>query len=132
MVNGIAGGGSASIAAVGIPAGLLAADLSKCQVQLSDWVHCASASTPEGQAKIKQISQQIGAIEAKIRVAMQAASRSRPAAGAQAPGAAAQTPERGAAVAAPAPSPVPATPSVASVPAPVGASRTGGHVDLYA
>jgi hypothetical protein len=131
MVNAIAGGGSASVA-VGLPAGLLAADLSKCQAQLSDWVHCASASTPEGQAKIKQISQQIGAIEAKIRVAMQAASRSRPAADAQAPAAAAQTPQRAAAVPAPPPPAVPATPSVASVPAPAGASRIGGHVDLYA
>ena len=50
----------------------LDADLAKRQVQLSDWVHCVSASTPRGKAKIQEISAQISDIRAKMKQAEQA------------------------------------------------------------
>jgi hypothetical protein len=47
----------------------LDAELAKCQGQLSDWVHCVSASTPEGKAKIEEISARIGAIKEALKQA---------------------------------------------------------------
>lgn len=49
----------------------LDADLARRQVQLSDWVHCVSASTPRGKAKIAEISAQISDIRAKMKQAAQ-------------------------------------------------------------
>ncbi len=53
------------------PAGLDAA-LAKSEGQLADWVCCPSAKTPEGKAKIAQISDQIGAIKAQMQKSEQA------------------------------------------------------------
>ncbi len=50
----------------------LDADLAKREVQLSDWVHCVSASTPRGKAKIEEISAQISDIRTKMKQAEQA------------------------------------------------------------
>jgi len=42
-------------------------ELAKLEVQLSDWVHCPSARTPEGKAHIAEITQQIDAIKAQAK-----------------------------------------------------------------
>lgn len=79
MITAIAGSASASTAASAStgttsPSGRgLDADLAKREVQLSDWVHCVSASTPRGKAKIEEISAQISDIKAKMKKAEQAA-----------------------------------------------------------
>ena len=62
------GGGSAAPSGRGLDA-----DLAKREVQLSDWVHCVSASTPRGKAKIQEISAQISDIRAKMKQAEQTA-----------------------------------------------------------
>lgn len=47
----------------------LEAQLNRYQVQLADWIHCASCNTPEGKAKIKEISDKIAEIQQRIRAA---------------------------------------------------------------
>ena len=42
------------------------AQLAKREAELSDWVHCPSSKTPEGKAKIAQISAQIDTLKAQI------------------------------------------------------------------
>ena len=79
MITAIAGSSSASTVASAsagttAPSGRgLDADLAKREIQLSDWVHCVSASTPRGKAKIEEISAQISDIKAKMKQAEQAA-----------------------------------------------------------
>ncbi len=79
MITAIAGSTSNSTAASAgagttAPSGRgLDADLAKREIQLSDWVHCVSASTPRGKAKIEEISGQISDIKAKMKKAEQAA-----------------------------------------------------------
>lgn len=46
---------------------VLEAQLSRCQVQLADWVSCPSAKTPEGKAKIAEISDKIAQIEQRMK-----------------------------------------------------------------
>lgn len=53
------------------PAGL-DADLAKWQGQLADWVNCVSAKTPEGKAKIDQISAKISSIKTRMKEAEKA------------------------------------------------------------
>lgn len=50
----------------------LDAEKAKCESQLADWVHCVSASTPEGKAKIEQLSARLSAINAKVEKAAEA------------------------------------------------------------
>ena len=47
----------------------LDAEQAKVESQLADWVHCASAKTPEGKAKIEQLSTQLNTIKAKVEKA---------------------------------------------------------------
>ena len=51
----------------------LDADLARSQVQLSDWVHCESASTPQGKARIQEISAQVEDIKKQMKASEQAA-----------------------------------------------------------
>lgn len=44
----------------------LEAELAKCEGQLSDWVHCPSAKTPEGKEKIAEISARLDTLKARI------------------------------------------------------------------
>lgn len=53
-------------------AGSLQFDKAKCEAQLADWVHCVSASTPKGKAKIQELSLQLRGIDAKIQKAADA------------------------------------------------------------
>ncbi|MDO9314322.1 MAG: hypothetical protein Q7T97_07230 [Burkholderiaceae bacterium] len=55
----------------------LDADLAKCQSQLSDWVHCVSAKTPEGKAKIEEIASKIDTIKEKMRESEDASASNR-------------------------------------------------------
>jgi len=43
------------------------AQLDKYKVQLADWVHCPSCKTPEGKAKIRELSDKIAAIEQRLK-----------------------------------------------------------------
>jgi hypothetical protein len=60
----VAGAGSTTTGGRGLDAAL-----AKREVQLSDWVHCVSASTPRGKAKIQEISAQISDIKAQMKAA---------------------------------------------------------------
>ena len=51
-------------------------ELAKCESQLSDWVHCASSKTPEGKAKIAEITGKIDAIKAQMKKAEEASTAS--------------------------------------------------------
>lgn len=66
----------ASLSGVGISGARqsvgLDAQLAQCQRQLGDWTACASAKTPEGRAKIEELSSQIGQIKAEMQKAAQA------------------------------------------------------------
>lgn len=75
MVTAITGSADtgAAVGSAGPRARGLDVDLAKSEVQLSDWVHCVSASTPKGKAKIQEISAKIGDIKAKMKAAEQAA-----------------------------------------------------------
>jgi hypothetical protein len=47
----------------------LDADLAKAEGQLADWVACPSRKTPEGKAKIEEISAKVDTIKAKLKSA---------------------------------------------------------------
>lgn len=47
--------------------------LAKLQTQLADWVNCPSCKTPEGKAKIAEISGQIKAVEQRMQAREQTA-----------------------------------------------------------
>ncbi len=49
----------------------LDAELARSEVKLSDWVHCVSASTPHGKAKIAEISAKVSDIKSKMKAAEQ-------------------------------------------------------------
>ena len=50
----------------------LDARLNSCRGQLEDWVTCPSAKTPEGKAKIKEITTRFEAIKQQIKTADEA------------------------------------------------------------
>lgn len=45
------------------------AQLAQYEIQLSDWTHCSSCNTPEGKAKIAEISDKISEIKQRIKSA---------------------------------------------------------------
>jgi len=49
--------------------GALEAQKTQCERQLSDWVNCASAKTPEGKAKIAEFTTKLATINAQIQQA---------------------------------------------------------------
>jgi hypothetical protein len=63
---------AAEAAPVRVPLGL-DVDLVKYQGQLSDWVHCVAAATPEAKAKIEEISARINEIKDAMQKADQSA-----------------------------------------------------------
>jgi hypothetical protein len=65
--------GSSSLAGSGYSGNSLSGldvQLDKYNVQLADWVNCPSCKTPEGKAKIQELSDKIAAIKQKIRLCM--------------------------------------------------------------
>jgi len=66
----IARTGASTSAAVGAPARKspnLEAQMRTCRAQLADWVTCPSAKTPEGKAKIEQITAKLDSIKDQIK-----------------------------------------------------------------
>ena len=49
--------------------GNLDAEKAKCERQLADWVHCVSATTPTGKAKIAELSARLSQIDTQIKKA---------------------------------------------------------------
>jgi hypothetical protein len=47
----------------------LEAQLAKYQVQLADWVSCPSCKTPEGKAKIQELSNKVSDTQQRIKAA---------------------------------------------------------------
>jgi hypothetical protein len=67
MLNAIGSNSLASPGYVGNSLSGLDAQLDKYKVQLADWVNCPSCKTPEGKAKIQELSDKIAAIEQKMK-----------------------------------------------------------------
>lgn len=67
MWNAIGPSSHASLGYVGNSSSGLDAQLDKYKSQLADWVNCPSCKTPEGKAKIQELSDKIAAIEQKIK-----------------------------------------------------------------
>lgn len=57
--------------------GDLQAQKAQCERQLADWVHCVSAKTPEGKAKIAKYSGKLSAINTQIKKADDARAQAR-------------------------------------------------------
>ncbi len=53
----------------GVSSAGLAARLARVQSQLADWVSCPSCKTPEGKAKIAELSNQIADLEQRMKAA---------------------------------------------------------------
>lgn len=68
-IGSISAAASASTPSSIAGAGALQFDKAKCEASLADWVHCVSASTPQGKARIQELSTQLRGIEAQIRKA---------------------------------------------------------------
>lgn len=80
------GSGGAAVSGAGTPASQpanLDAELAKYQGQLADWTFCPSGKTPEGKAKIQQISERIGTIKTQMHKAQQARAAAKAPAAAQ-------------------------------------------------
>ena len=72
MAFAIASSTSSSYSTGGMPASQprgLDADLAKAQSELANWVHCPSSKTPEGKAKIEEVSARVDAIKGKMKKA---------------------------------------------------------------
>jgi peptidoglycan hydrolase CwlO-like protein len=54
----------------------LETQLDKCKIQLADWVSCPSHSTPEGKAKISELSNKISELEQRIKTTSYAQKKS--------------------------------------------------------
>ena len=61
-------------------AGGLRVDKAKTEAQLADWVHCVSAKTTQGQAKIRDLTNTLHTIDAKIQKVAEAEPAKAPAA----------------------------------------------------
>ena len=69
MASAIGSSTLSSYAGGGQSFGGLQAQLDRYQRQLADWVHCPSCKTPEGKAKIADLSDKIGAIQQRLKAA---------------------------------------------------------------
>jgi len=67
MLNAIGSSSLASPGFVGNSVSGLDVQLDKYKGQLANWVNCPSCKTPEGKAKIQELSDKIAAIEKKIK-----------------------------------------------------------------
>jgi hypothetical protein len=69
LVPALAGAATGAAAAAKPSAGNLDARKTKVEAQLADWVHCDSSKTPEGKAKVQQLTDQLDAIKAQLKAA---------------------------------------------------------------
>ena len=72
MLGAIGSGVSSFPADNGKASATLSSQLAKYQSQLADWSHCRSCKTPEGKAKIKEISDKIDEIKQQMKAADEA------------------------------------------------------------
>jgi len=56
-------------------AGILQTQLNRYQIQLADWCHCPSGTTPEGKRKIADLQSKADAAEAQLKQAEAARSQ---------------------------------------------------------
>ncbi len=76
MVSAIGSSTYASPASNGKSSAGLETQLAQYQVKLADWVSCPSCKTPEGKAKIAEITNKIGDIKQRMEAAEAAKQRS--------------------------------------------------------
>ncbi len=69
-------GSSFSVASAVAPAnaGILESQLNRYQIQLADWCHCPSRTTPQGQQKIAELQAKADAVTAQLKQADQSRS----------------------------------------------------------
>ena len=60
---------AAAPAAARAPAPALGFEKAKCERQLADWVHCVSATTPYGKARIEELTSKLSDIAIQVRQA---------------------------------------------------------------
>lgn len=58
-----------SLSAAGKASAGLDAQLAQYQIQLADWTNCPSCNTPEGKAKIQELTSKVSETQASIRAA---------------------------------------------------------------
>lgn len=78
MVNTIGSPASPTIISGSQSTAALEGQLARYQVQLADWVNCPSCKTPEGKAKIAEISDKVRGIEQRLRATENAPQVNRP------------------------------------------------------
>ncbi|MBI5922371.1 MAG: hypothetical protein HY847_12090 [Betaproteobacteria bacterium] len=61
---------SPSLFGVGQSTAGLEAQLARYQIQLADWVSCPSCKTPEGKAKIQELSNKVSDTQQRIKAAI--------------------------------------------------------------
>ena len=66
MVNAIASSVGNFIPGAAPSRTSLEGEVASCKKQMADWVTCVSAKTPEGQAKIKDISERMSAAQSRL------------------------------------------------------------------
>jgi hypothetical protein len=67
MLNAIVSSTYSTLADVGNSTGSLEAQVDQYKIKLADWANCPSCKTPEGKAKIADISNKIRDIQARIK-----------------------------------------------------------------
>ena len=66
MVSSVGAGPSGFIPGAAPTRTSLEGEVATCRKQMADWVTCPSASTPEGKAKIKDISERMSAAQSRL------------------------------------------------------------------
>jgi hypothetical protein len=60
---------SLAVSGIGAPAstGILQTQLSRYEIQLADWCHCPSGTTPQGKRKIADLQAKTDAVKAELK-----------------------------------------------------------------
>lgn len=66
MLNAIGSISYGNAPSAGASTAVLEAQLAQCERQLSDWVHCSSAKTPEGKDIIQTLTNRISEIKVRL------------------------------------------------------------------
>jgi hypothetical protein len=69
MLNAIGGGIYPAQPSGGDSISVLSAQLARYQVQLADWENCPSCKTPEGKAKIADLTDKISSVKQRLKSA---------------------------------------------------------------
>ena len=79
-IGSVANASATAIAAAGGATAGFDPQLARVEAQLADWLTCPSRNTPDGKAKIRELTDRIGAIKQRLRSAEIQAQIRRPAA----------------------------------------------------